>query len=118
MAMTSFGAIIAACSRWFVAAFVAGQGVAYTFAGAHPPSVAWVAMMSCAISGAQLLRQTTPKDTDRAVMLALLAGNAATFALMLLLGVDDAYANDVVSTSNELTHIAASGLVLWAMRSP
>jgi hypothetical protein len=116
--MASMGALLASCSRFVIAAFVAGQSVAYAVAGAHPPSIAWVAALSCAMSAAQLARRTTPADTERVVMLALLVGNAATFALMLLFGIDDAYAKEVVSTSNDATHIAVAGLALWAMRSP
>jgi hypothetical protein len=55
-------------------------------------------------------------DVEKTVVLAMLTGNVATFVLMAIVGIDEAYAGDIVSTSNNLTHLTIAGLVLWAMR--
>lgn len=113
--VATFGAWLALPSRFVLAAFVGAETIAC--AVARSGSVAWVALASCAVSAVQLARRTKPNDTERAATLALLVGNVAAFALMLLVGVDDAYASDVVSTSNDLTHLAVAALGLWATRT-
>jgi hypothetical protein len=46
----------------------------------------------------------------------MLASNASTAATTLAIGIDKAYANNVVGTSNITAHLAITGLVLWAIR--
>lgn len=57
------------------------------------------------------VRTTNPEQT---IVTMLLAGNVATSALTLAIGVDVAYSSDVVRTSNAITHLVVVGLVLWA----
>jgi hypothetical protein len=114
--MTSVGLSLALRRYRIAALFAVCQGAAYTVVGTCHSAVAAIAAASCVFTSAQLARHVTPGDVERSVVLALLAGNAATFVLMALFGVDNAYANDVVLTSNNLTHAAITGLVLWATR--
>jgi hypothetical protein len=113
MIVATLGASMATRSRFVLACFVGAETIACFFA--RPSSLPWIAFVSCAVSSVQLARQTRPQDTERSIALALLVGNTATLALMLLVGVDKAYASDVVATSNELTYLAVSALGLWAM---
>ena len=64
-----------------------------------------------------LLMRTTPRDVERCIVAVMLAGNATTAALTLAVGIDAAYASDVVSSSNNVTHLVVAGLALWAIRS-
>lgn len=114
--MTSIGLLFALRRRWIAALFAVCQGAAYVVAGTHRDTIAMIAAASFTISSVRLARRVSPGDVERSVVLALLAGNVAAFVLMAILGIDDAYASGIVSTSNDLTHIAIAGLVLWAMR--
>ena len=63
-----------------------------------------------------LLVRSVPHDIERNIVLMLLAGNATTAALTLAIGIDAAYASEVVTASNSITHIVVAGLALWAIR--
>lgn len=63
-----------------------------------------------------LARSTTPRDVERSAILCALVGTFATSLLALFVGTDDAYAREVVSTSNQITHLAIAAIVLWATR--
>ncbi len=115
MIVATLGASMATRSRFVLTCFVGAEMIACLLA--RPSSLPWIAFASCAVSGTQLAKQTTPRDIERSIALALLVGNAATLAIMLLVGVDRAYASHAVATSNDLTHLAVSALGLWAMRT-
>lgn len=114
--MTSIGLLFALRRRWIAALFAVCQSAAYAVAGTCYSAVATIAAASFTVSSVQLARRVSLGDVERSVVLALLAGNVPAFVLMVFVGVDDAYANGIVSTSNDLTHLAVAGLILWAMR--
>lgn len=114
--MTSIGLLFALRKGWIAAPFAACQGAAYVAAGTRHGIIAAIAASSFVFSSVQLARRVSPDDVECSVMLALLAGNVAAFVMMVLVGVDAAYANGIVSTSNDLTHLAVAGRVLWSMR--
>jgi hypothetical protein len=116
LVVSSIGFALATKRGTFVVLSVACQAVAYTLVNAHQRAIAIVAAMSCTSSSCALIRSVLPGDVERSAMLAMLVGNAATFAIMALIGIDDAYASGAIYASNTLTHIAVSGLILWAMR--
>lgn len=113
--IATLGASLATKSRLAMSAFVGAEMIACF--RAKPGSLVLIALAAYLISAVQLARRTKPQDTERAIALALIVGNVATFALMMIVGVDNAYANDVVSTSNNLTHLVVSALGLWAMQT-
>jgi hypothetical protein len=115
MIVATLGASMATRSRFVLACFVGAETIACLLA--RSSSLPWIAFASCAVSGVQLARQTTPQDIEKSIALALLVGNAATLAIMLLVGVDAAYASEAVSMSNDLTCLAVSALGLWAMQT-
>ena len=115
MIVATLGASMATRSRFVLVCFVGAETIACLLA--RPSSLPWVAFASCAVSGVQLARQTTPRDAEKSIALTLLAGNAATLAIMLLVGIDRAYESHAVATSNDLTCLAVSALGLWAMRT-
>lgn len=83
------------------------------------PSAAWqlgIAMVVSTATCIALLRHTRPRNVDRCVLAMMLASNASTAATTLAIGIDKAYANNVVGTSNITAHLAITGLVLWAIR--
>jgi hypothetical protein len=84
------------------------------------PSAAWQVMLVCASSWLTclaLLARATPRNAEQCIVAVLLAGNAATAALTLAVGIDAAYTNGVVMASNSVTHLVVTGLALWASRS-
>lgn len=99
-----------------VATFAIAQGAALSFARWVFNVPLLIVCVSCAIAALSLLRRTVPRDVERSALLAALVGNVATSALAMFVGVDDAYAKEVVSTSNQITHLAIAAIVLWAMR--
>jgi hypothetical protein len=113
---TSLGLSLALRQRWIAAMFAVCQGAAYTIAGTCRDAVAAIAATSYAIASAELARRMRLGDVEKTVVLAMLSGNVAAFVLMTIFGIDEAYAGNIVSTSNDLTHLTIAGLVLWAMR--
>lgn len=84
------------------------------------PSALWQVAFVCGSSWFTyivLLMRTKPRDVDRCIVAVMLAGNATTATLTLAVGIDAAYASDVVSSSNNVTHLVVAGLALWAIRS-
>lgn len=115
MIVAALGASMATRSRFVLACFVGAETIACILA--RPSSLPWIAFASCAASGVQLARKTTPRDIEKSIALALLVGNAATLAIMLFVGVERAYTSNTVATLNDLTCLAVSALGLWAMRT-
>lgn len=92
----------------------------HAIASMFAPSEAWqVALVCCSswLTYIVLLMRTVPRDIERCIVAVMLAGNATTAALTLAIGIDAAYASDVVSASNNVTHACIAGLALWAIRS-
>ena len=114
--MTSIGLSLVLRQRWIAAMFAVCQGAAYTIAGTCRDAVTAIAAASYAIASTELARHMRLGDVEKSVVLAMLTGNVAAFVLMMIFGIDEAYAGDIVSTSNDLTHLTIAGLVLWAMR--
>ncbi len=77
--------------------------------------VAFVCTTSALVCAVNLI-QLHATNLERIVVVVLLAGNVATSALTLAIGIDDAYSSEAVVTSNSLTHLVVAGLVLWAIR--
>lgn len=92
----------------------------HAIASMFAPSEAWQVALVCGSSWLTyivLLMRTVPRDVERCIVAVMLAGNATTAALTLAIGIDAAYASDVVSASNNVTHACIAGLALWAIRS-
>lgn len=84
------------------------------------PSQAWHAALVCGSSWLMymaILARATPRKADQCIVAVLLAGNATTAALSLIVGIDKAYDSGVVTASNHVVHAAIAGLALWATRS-
>lgn len=91
----------------------------HTIASMLAPSAAWqvaFALGSSWLTYLALLARATPRDAERCIVAAMLAGNATTAALTLAIGIDVAYSARVVATSNGVTHACVMGLALWAIR--
>lgn len=76
-----------------------------------------VSTIACAIALTVMVRQTSPRDPSRAAVLVLLAGNVASGALAMIVGVQTAYDSGIILTSNDCTHLVIAGLALWAMQA-
>jgi hypothetical protein len=84
------------------------------------PSQAWHAALTCGSSWLAymaILVRATPRKADECIIAVLLAGNATTAALSLIVGIDRAYESGVVSSSNHVVHATIVGLALCAIRS-
>jgi hypothetical protein len=114
--MTSIGLSLALQQRWIAAMFAVCQGAAYAITCTCRDAVAAIAATSYAIASTELARHMRLGDVEKSVVLAMLTGNVAAFVLMMIFGIDEAYSGNIVSTSNDLTHVTIAGLVLWAMR--
>lgn len=84
------------------------------------PSQDWHAALVCGSSWLAymaILVRATPRKADECIIAALLAGNATTAALSLIVGVSKAYESGVVTASNHVVHATIVGLALCATRS-
>jgi hypothetical protein len=84
------------------------------------PSQAWHAALVCGSSWLAymaILVRATPRKADECIIAVLLAGNATTAALSLIVGIDRAYESGVVGASNHVVHAVIVGLALCATQS-
>lgn len=68
---------------------------------------------SCAFALVALASRTRVDDAARVAALLLLAGNVAGSLLALFVGIESAYDDGIVLTSNSVTHAAILGLAAW-----
>ncbi|MGL5363137.1 MAG: hypothetical protein ACRDBH_09665, partial [Bosea sp. (in: a-proteobacteria)] len=84
------------------------------------PSAMWHAALVCGSSWLTyltILVRATPSKADQCIIAALLAGNATTSVLSIVVGINKAYESGVVSASNHVVHAVIAGLALCAIRS-
>lgn len=82
-----------------------------------PSAYALTTAVACAYALASVVSTMSPHDMGRASAMLLLAGNLAGATLAAALGVDDAYRDDLILWSNNITHASIAGLALWTMRA-